>query len=218
MVDEAASSPDGGRGTVPAAGDALSDRATLGVYAARAREYDALDPGSGPDRAAFLAALPAGDGPILDWGCGPGHDAAAFAAADCRVEATDATEEMVALARSRGVDARVETFATLAPGPRYRGIWANFSLLHADGPDLPGLIGRAAEALLPGGVLHLGMKRGSGTRRDRLGRRYSYVEAEDLDRMTAAAGLGRIGLRFGEAVGLDGRSAAYVIHLSRADG
>ncbi|CTQ50044.1 class I SAM-dependent methyltransferase [Jannaschia donghaensis] len=193
----------------------MSDARTVAVYAARALEYDAMAQDTITDRRAFVAALPAGDGPILDWGCGPGHDAAAFAAAGLWVEATDATPAMVDLAAKKGVTARCESFEALPETSRMRGIWANFSLLHAEAAALPGLIARAAFALVPGGVLHLGMKRGTGTARDDLDRRYAYVEAKDLDRITVRAGLSRVGLRHGRGAGLSGRDDDYIIHLSR---
>ncbi|MEM8850680.1 MAG: class I SAM-dependent methyltransferase [Pseudomonadota bacterium] len=195
----------------------MSDDQTLRVYARAAQEYSDLSLAgeTGPDRAAFLAALPPGDGPVLDWGAGPGHDAAAMIAAGVAAEATDASPEMVALCLGQGVPTRCEPFEALDPAPRYRGIWANFSLLHADAAALPGLIALAAGALRPGGVLHVALKRGQGTARDRLGRRYVYLEAADLDRLTAAVGLVRLSIRHGHSVGLDGRSAGYVVHLSR---
>ncbi|MEM7491127.1 MAG: class I SAM-dependent methyltransferase [Pseudomonadota bacterium] len=195
----------------------MTDEETLRVYADQAERYAALALGdeTAADRAAFLAALPPGDGPVLDWGAGPGQDAAAMIAEGVACEATDASPEMVALAAAKGVPARCEPFDALAPAPRYRGIWANFSLLHADPDALPGLIDRAAAALLPGGIFHVALKRGQGTRRDRLGRRYTYLEVEDLDRLTGAAGLARLALRSGESIGLDGAPAAYLVHLSR---
>ncbi|MEM7711477.1 MAG: class I SAM-dependent methyltransferase [Pseudomonadota bacterium] len=196
----------------------MTDDETLRVYAARADEYDSLTEGDqiAAHRAAFLAALPPGDEPVLDWGAGPGQDAAAMIAAGTTCEATDASPEMVALAQARDVPTRCEPFEALAPGARYRGVWANFSLLHADPDALPDLIHRAAGTLLPGGILHVAMKRGAGTARDGLGRRYTYLEADDLDRLTAAAGLECLSVRHGQTVGLDGQPAGYVIHLSRA--
>jgi SAM-dependent methyltransferase len=199
----------------------VTDPETVRVYGRQAAAYADLsaEDHMARDRAALLEALPPGDGPVLDWGCGPGQEAARFAAAGVACEATDASAEMVARAIERGVAARCEPFEALPAIPVYRGIWASFSLLHAAPEALPTLIRRAGEALLPRGVLHLAMKRGQGTARDRLGRLYTYVEAADLDRMTAAAGLSRLALRHGEGRGLDGSLAGFVVHLSRkADG
>lgn len=196
----------------------MSDAETLQVYAARAQDYTNLTKAgdqSEDDLAAFLAALPSGREPLLDWGAGPGHHAARMAMAGHQVVCTDATPEMVALQKARGLEARLEPFEALPRIPTYRGIWANFSLLHAEADALPHLIRRASDALHPNGVFHVGMKRGTGTARDELGRRYTYVEREDLDQMTATAGLTRLRWRHGSAAGLSGHAAGYVIHQSR---
>lgn len=195
----------------------MTDEETLRVYAERAEEYAALPLADdmSKDLQAFIAALPDGDGPILDWGAGPGHDAARMVELGLACEATDAAPEMVALCAAKSVPSRCEPFEALEAAPRYRGIWANFSLLHADADALPGLIQRAGAALLLGGVLHIALKRGHGTKRDRLGRRYTYLEAEDLDRLTQAAGFTRLAVRHGETVGLDGAKAGFVVHLSQ---
>lgn len=195
----------------------MTDARTLQCYARMARDYDALFSSDTPDAAlrAFVAALPPGDAPVLDWGAGPGRAAVLMGAQGIAVDATDASPEMVALATGRGVAARCEPFEALLPGARYRGVWANFSLLHADEAALPGLIARAADTLLPGGLLHLGMKTGTGTARDRLGRRYTYVTEAAMDTMTQAAGLHRISARHGREAGLAGTEDPFVIHLSR---
>ncbi len=195
----------------------MTDEETILAYGRAAQDYNdlTLDDETAPDRAAFLGALPEGDAPVLDWGAGPGHDAAAMMAAGIEVEATDATPAMVALCEAKGVAARCEPFDALDTSRRYRGIWANFSLLHADGGALPGLITSAAGTLVPGGILHVALKRGQGSARDKLGRRYVYLEVEDLDNLTQAAGLTRIGLRHGRSRGLDGQLADYIVYRSR---
>ena len=193
------------------------DPQTLACYAQKAQEYADVISRDGPDGdlLAFMAALPDDIAPVLDWGCGPGNSAAIMTSREIDVEATDASPEMAAIADGLGIDVRVEPFEDLASGARYRGIWANFSLLHAPPDAMPGLIERATGTLLPNGILHLGMKRGSGTARDPIGRYFSYWEPDDLDRITRDAGLEPIRTRLGEGSGLDGRIEPFVIHLSR---
>ncbi|MEM6759316.1 MAG: hypothetical protein AAF601_07525 [Pseudomonadota bacterium] len=60
----------------------MSDRETLNVYAAKAKEYQALVGADTPDAdlQRFLDALPAG-ARVLDIGCGPGMAAGFMAAA-----------------------------------------------------------------------------------------------------------------------------------------
>ena len=193
-----------------------ADARTLACYAARAGEYSDLVSRDEPDAdlRAFMAALPPG-GRVLDWGCGPGNSAAMLAAAGFAVEATDAAPEMAALARRAGVPVRVEPFEALEAEERFDGIWANFSLLHAPRADLPGLIGRAAHALRPGGVLHLGMKDvppdGRREGRDGIGRLYAYWTADELSALCTAAGLEPGAPRHGEGAGLAGTVDPYVI-------
>lgn len=195
----------------------MSDRETLEVYARMAQDYADRISRAEPDGdlAAFVAALPRGDGPVLDWGCGPGNSAAIMGAQGLLVEATDAAPEMADLARELGIDVRIEPFEALTAEGSYRGIWANFALLHATPEAVPGHIAQAAKALRVGGILHLGMKSGTGSARDKLGRYFSYWTADALDAICTDHGLTPFATRLGKGMGLDGRIEPYVIHLSR---
>ncbi len=166
-----------------------ADAATVAVYDARADDYAAMAPGAVEDGllSRFVAALDRG-APVLDLGCGPGRAAVAMHAAGLAVEATDASAEMVRLARAAGVNARQARFSDLDAQAAYAGIWASFSLLHAPRRDFPGLLDALHRALKPGGLLFLGMKLGTGEKRDALGRRYAYYGAEELDRLLRDAG------------------------------
>ncbi|MCT8159223.1 class I SAM-dependent DNA methyltransferase [Pseudoruegeria sp. SHC-113] len=190
----------------------MSDAETLAVYAAKASDYAQLVSRGQPDAdlRAFMAALPA-HARVLDLGCGPGNSARMMMDAGFDVEATDAAPEMVALARKAGVEARVATFADLEAIDRYDGIWANFSLLHAPRAAFSTHLQAIKRALKPGGLLHLGMKLGSGEGRDGLGRFYTYYSVEELENLLAQAGFRVAGKRFGEAAGLAGTSDPFVI-------
>lgn len=192
----------------------MTDRETLEVYDAKAGDYaqlvgtDAL-----PDTQLrrFLAQVPAG-AELWDLGCGPGRSAALMAQAGHRVLATDASAEMVALAAKQpGVEARQETFDAIGGDAAFDGIFANFSLLHADEADLPGYIARIAVALRPKGMFHIGMKTGTGMARDAIGRRYTYVTQEQLVGLLSAAGLTPTDTWTGEGMGLDGVIAPWII-------
>jgi len=183
-----------------------ADSETLAVYAARLDDYARMvdDLTGDPRLAAFIAALPAG-ARVLDLGCGPGWAAARMAAAGLKVEATDAAPEMVEKAAGiPGVTARVATFDDIAGEDVYDGIWANFSLLHAPRADMPRHLAALHRALKPGGLLHLGMKTGTGEHRDSLGRFYAYYTEDELHDLLCQTGFVPFASETGSDRGLEG--------------
>lgn len=198
------------------------DEETLRVYDARAAEYARVTATTAPGDllSAFIAALPAG-ARVLDLGCGPGTDAGHMAAAGLVVEAVDASEPMVTLARAQdGVAARQADFDMFAAEGHtgvYHGIWANFSLLHAPRAALPGYLAAIHAALQPGGLFHIAVKTGTGEARDRLGRVYSYYMPDELSALLDQAGLAPQSMAQGRDRGLDGTLADWVaIRAKRA--
>ncbi len=194
------------------------DAETVALYDARAAEYaDTVSEPEPPARLlAFIDALPAG-ARVLDLGCGPGNAAAAMAAAGLEVDAVDASAGMVAVARARhGIAARVGTFADLRPP--YRGVWANFSLLHAPREEMPGHLARLFAALEPGGLFHVGLKTGTGARRDGIGRLYTYYTEDEIAGLLRAAGFVPRTRETGTDTGFDGVPAAWVIVLAEKPG
>jgi SAM-dependent methyltransferase len=114
----------------------------------------------GAIRARFLAHLPAG-ARVLDAGCGSGRDALAFHQAGYAVDAFDASEQLVDLARGyTGLPIKVLKFADLAWDAEFDGIWASASLLHVPRLELPGVFATLVRALRPAGVIYISMKRG----------------------------------------------------------
>ncbi|MCR8548318.1 class I SAM-dependent methyltransferase [Salipiger sp. P9] len=189
----------------------MSDDTTLNVYNARAADYAALagtEPY--PNLCAFIAALPE-RAHVLDLGCGPGLDAAHMAAAGFSVEAMDASAEMVKLAETRpGVTARQGQFADLTAENAYDGIWASFSLLHAPRADMQDHLAAIARALRPGGLFGLTLKEGTGEKRDRLGRFYTFYTEPELRGLLAAAGLEIATVARGDSTGLDGTTSPWI--------
>lgn len=196
----------------------MTDRETLAVYDSRAQDYaDRFGTDLEPDTQLrhFLDLLPH-EAEVLDLGCGPGRSAAMMAAAGHRVTATDASAEMIALAgKQPGVSARQETFDELSDTDRYDGIWANFSLLHADRPDLPRHVSAIAQALKPGGIFHIGMKTGQGRARDRPGRLYTYVQDPELTSLLVGAGLEPLARWTGSDAGLSGEVEPWIVIQAR---
>ena len=195
----------------------MTDDETIGVYAARVAEYAALT--GQVDAApfdAFVARLPSA-GRVLDWGCGPGHDAARLAALGFEPDPVDATPAMVAHAvAGHGLPARVATFDELDAVGAYDGVWANFSLLHAGRDDAARHVRAARRALRDGGAFYLSVKVGRGEGRDGLGRRYTYFGEAELTALLEAAGF-RIEATFGGvSTGLDGVRATWTGRLAGA--
>lgn len=123
---------------------------------------------------------------ILDAGCGSGRDAKAFAEMGYRVEAFDASSEMVArAARYSGLPVRQRSFADISETARYDGIWCCASLLHVPGDELPGVMQRLSTALKPGGVWYVSFKYGTGER-EKEGRRFTDLDEAGLTALVAA--------------------------------
>jgi SAM-dependent methyltransferase len=110
-------------------------------------------------RAGFLARLRAeGKRALLEIGGGPGHHAAWFAAQGLDVVMTDLSPAMVALARAKGVDARVMDFLSLDfPPASFDAVFALNCLLHVPSADLPRVLAALHRLLRPGGLLFYGV-------------------------------------------------------------
>lgn len=195
----------------------MSDPETLAVYDARARDYSQMSPSPKENESlnAFIAALPKG-ARVLDLGCGPGTWAGIMAEAGLAVDALDASAEMVRLATAKpGVTARQAGFDDVSGTGVYDGIWANFSLLHAEREALPTHLEKLSKALKKEGLFHIGMKTGEGMARDTIGRRYTYVTRDELVGLLIDAGLTPIAEWTGADKGLDGVVAPWIVIQAR---
>ncbi|GAB5434302.1 MAG: class I SAM-dependent methyltransferase [Epibacterium sp.] len=199
----------------------MSDKQTMAVYAKAAEDYAkgfarTKDTVHDRDYATFVAGLPDG-GTVLDLGCGPGHWAARFRDEGLHVTAMDASPEMARYAKATyGIDVTVATFEDIDTTARYDGIWAFFSLLHAPRTDFPGHLLRLHRALKPGGMLALGMKLGTGERRDTLGRFYTYYSEDALREHLADAGFFVLSAHRSSGEGLAGARETFVVLTAHA--
>lgn len=195
------------------------DDKTIAVYAKKAQDYADLTDAAGADQDLlnFIEAVAPG-GTVLDVGCGPAHASAMMRDAGLRPDPFDATPEMVDLANARyDIGARCATFDDIAGDAIYDGVWANFSLLHAQRSDLPRYFAAIAKALKPGGTFHIGMKLGQGAERDAIDRAYTYVTLDGLAQLFAVAGLRQVHTRQGSAPGLAGTDDPFVISRAVKD-
>jgi len=190
----------------------VADVKTISVYDSNVDTYKKMVdklPNLAPLEA-FIAALPKA-ALVLDWGCGPGYLAARMRDAGLRPVCVDASAEMVAAAcEDYGLDARQEQFSELDAVGLYQGIWANFSLLHAERAKFPGHIAAASAALVSVGLFDLALKSGTGEKRDDLGRLYAYYTQSELEGFAEAAGLKVICSFTGTSAGMSGKSEDWV--------
>jgi SAM-dependent methyltransferase len=155
---------------------------TVAYYEANAerfaRETLALD--LGPLYGPFLAEVRPG-GHILDAGCGPGRDAAAFLRMGYRVTAFDASPEMTRRASAAtGLLVQVRRFQDLECRAEYDGIWACAAVLHVPRGEIDDVFAQLAGALRPGGVWYMSFKRGAGEEW-RGGRLFNSYTVEGLE-------------------------------------
>jgi trans-aconitate methyltransferase len=191
----------------------MADQKTIATYNATANDYVDFVSRTTPDSdlRRFIAAIPKG-GRVLDWGCGPGNSAAMMQAAGLASEGIDASEKMVELARSKyGLTVSHATFADLDAVDVYDGLWANFSLLHAPKIDMPAHLQAANTALKPGGFFHIGMKLGTGEKRDKMERMYTYYGEDELLSLIENAGFTINFTRKDKMKGMVGNEEPFII-------
>ncbi len=120
---------------------------TLAHYDSRAEDF--WEGTRGHDVSQNIAALLRhiqGEPPytILDFGCGPGRDLAAFTALGHRPVGLDGSTRFAAMARAHsGCEVWEQDFLKLdLPAERFDGVFANASLFHVPGTALPRVLRR----------------------------------------------------------------------------
>jgi SAM-dependent methyltransferase len=126
---------------------------------------------------------------ILDFGCGPGRDLIAFSKLGHTAIGLEGAGQFAAMARKHsGCEVWQQDFLNLdLPAAHFDGVFANASLFHVPGQELPRVLKALHATLKPGGVLFSSNPRGSNEEGWTRGRFGAY---HDLDswraRMTAA--------------------------------
>ncbi|MEO0905729.1 MAG: class I SAM-dependent methyltransferase, partial [Pseudomonadota bacterium] len=191
----------------------MVDARTIATYDKKAGDYADLVATDQPDAslAAFIALIPAG-GTVLDLGCGPGTASAHMRAAGLKPHPMDASPGMIKIAKETfNLDAKLATFDDIDGTAIYDGVWANFSLLHAPRADLPRYLTMLFDALKPGGVFHIGMKTGTGAKRDGIDRLYTFVTVRELTTLLVTAGFEVTHTQEGREAGMAGTIDPFVI-------
>ncbi|WP_421931549.1 class I SAM-dependent methyltransferase [Phenylobacterium sp.] len=150
----------------------FADTAHADMSQARRRFVEALAPGAR----------------ILDAGCGSGRDALAFREAGFEVTAFDGSAQMARRASAHtGLEVLHLTFDQVTWREAFDGLWSCASLLHVPRAELPGVMARLRDALVPGGVWEMSFKLGTGERQA-YGRHFT-----DLDEASARVLIAEVG-------------------------
>ncbi len=117
---------------------------------------------------------------ILDFGCGPGRDLAAFTALGHTAIGLEGTPAFAAMARAQsGCEVWQQDFLKLdLPAGRFDGVFANASLFHVPSQELPRVLRQLCATLKRRGVLFSSNPRGENTEGWNRGR---YGAHHDLD-------------------------------------
>lgn len=126
------------------------------------------------------------DALILDAGCGSGRDSKAFLSKGFRVEAIDASTEMVKRAKQvTGLEVNLKSFDSVVEFEYYDAIWSCASLLHVPESDLFKTISLLARSLKPSGVWYMSFKYGT-TQREKDGRLFTDMNENRFDVLVQA--------------------------------
>jgi len=143
-------------------------RSTIGHYNENAASFweGTRDHDVSQNIAALLAAI-GEQGPlrILDFGCGPGRDLAALKALGHTPTGLDGAARFCQMARQHtGCEVYHQDFLDLRlPEGVFDGVFANATLFHVPGQELPRVLRQLHATLRPGGVLFSSVPRGPGT-------------------------------------------------------
>ena len=195
-----------------------SDIKTLQVYETQCSKYLENVKKEHPSKTLkyFAANLPKKSN-VLDYGCGPGLSAEYLANLGHSVIAFDASPNMLELVpKHERIKSYQATFDAFSENGIFDGIWASFSLLHAERRDFPRLLTSIKRALKPDGLFSVGLKLGTGEKRDKLGRRYTFISRNELDQLLKSSGFNVFDHILGKDVGLDGVMSEWVFAYAKA--
>jgi SAM-dependent methyltransferase len=126
---------------------------------------------------------------ILDFGCGPGRDLKAFKDMGHEAVGLEGSARFAAMAREYS---GCEVLEQDLPAARFDGVFANASLFHVPGRELPRVLGELYATLKPGGVLFSSNPRGANDEGWNKGRYGVYHDLEAWRRYLTAAGFGEL--------------------------
>lgn len=127
---------------------------------------------------------------VLDFGCGPGRDLAAFKAMGHTPVGLEGAERFVEMARAAtGCEVLHQDFLHLdLPAGKFDGIFANASIFHVPSADLPRVLGELRAALKPRGVFFSSNPHGHNEEGWNRGRYGAYHDPQTWRRYMTDAG------------------------------
>src|SRR5579862_182317 len=131
---------------------------------------------------------------ILDFGCGPSRDLRTFTALGHVAVGVEGSARFAAMARAySGCEVLQQDFLKLdLPPERFDGVFANASLFHVPGRELPRVLLELRAALKPGGVLFSSNPRGGNEEGWNGGRYGAYHDLEAWRRYLTAVGFAEL--------------------------
>jgi len=128
---------------------------------------------------------------ILDFGCGPGRDLAAFRALGHEPIGLEGSAPLAAMAREHsGCEVWEQDFLRLdLPARRFDGVFANAALFHVPTQELPRILREIRATLKPRGVLFSSNPHGDDSEGWNRGRYGAYLRHETWRDYLAGAGL-----------------------------
>jgi SAM-dependent methyltransferase len=130
---------------------------------------------------------------ILDLGCGPGRDLRTFAELGHAPIGLEGSGQFAAMARREGLEVWKQNFLALdLPGNHFDGIFANASLFHVPGQELPRVLLELHASLKPRGVLFSSNPHGLNEEGWYHGRYCAYHDLETWRRFMREAGFSEL--------------------------
>jgi SAM-dependent methyltransferase len=130
---------------------------------------------------------------ILDFGCGPGRDLKSFAGRGHVAIGLEGSERFAVMARAQGFEVWQQDFLKLdLPPQRFDAVFANASLFHVPGRELPRVLRELHATLKPRGVLFSSNPRGDNTEGWNGDRYAAYHDLESWRGFLLAAGFSEL--------------------------
>ena len=131
---------------------------------------------------------------ILDFGCGPGRDLKVFSELGHIAVGLEGAEHFAVMARTySGCEVWQQDFLKLdLPGNHFDGVYANASLFHVPGQELPRVLLELHASLKPGGVLFSSNPRGNNEEGWNGGRYGAYYDLDTWRSYVSAAGFAEL--------------------------